>query len=116
MRLFKRVHASHVDVWESESAYVVLVDLPGVARESLRVVAESAEIHIECERRIQAPDAMSVWHTERKSGRFERWVPLGPAARPENAEARLENGVLEIRIPKGPNGNGEARVIDMIVK
>jgi HSP20 family protein len=96
-----------VDVWESDGAFTVLVDLPGVRRDSIRVIASSDAVAISGECRQDPPRDARIRREERRVGYFQRVIPLGQGARPENASVRLDAGVLEIRVPKGPGAKGE---------
>ncbi len=111
--LLRRPLRPRLDVWESDTAYTVVADLPGVPRDAIQVLAGSDRLVISGERPVDAPRDARAQREERRVGRFERTVQLGRDARPENANVRLEAGVLEIRIPKGPGARGEARKIDL---
>jgi HSP20 family molecular chaperone IbpA len=102
-----------VDVWEDESVFTVLMDIPGVSRDSIRVVAGGDEVAISGDRRRNLPRGARSCRSERTAGHFERIVHLGRAARPEHASVRLDAGVLEIRVPKGPGVNGEPTRIEL---
>lgn len=90
----------HVDINEREGKLVIDADLPGVRAEDFRVEIEDQALVLEGERRIQQDETRGgVRRFERTHGTFRRVIPLPQGANVEAAEARFENGVLEITIP-----------------
>lgn len=92
--------------------YVVLVDLPGVDRDSVKVTTLGGELTVSGERpRPELPEESEVLRTERGYGSFRRTVRLPPDIREEDVTARLEDGVLEIRLPrKSPSDAREVEI------
>ena len=92
--------------------YVVLVDLPGVERDRLKVTTLGGELTIAGERpRPELDEGSEVLRTERGYGSFRRTLRLPPDIREEDVSARLEEGVLEVRLPrKAPS---DARTVDI---
>jgi len=82
-----------VDLYASEAAYHVRMDLPGVPKETVQVSVENAILTVRAE------------HTEEGEGRSESFALVRSLAVPEDADsgavsAKLENGVLAITLPK----------------
>lgn len=95
-----------------EGGYAVRVDLPGIDRDSVRVTTLGGELTIAGERpRPELPEESEVLRTERGYGSFRRTLRLPPDVREDQVSARLEDGVLEVRLPrKAPS---EARTVDI---
>jgi len=90
----------NVDVEEHEDKIVVRADLPGIRPDDFRVDIEDDALVLQGERRIEREETHGgVRRVERSQGSFRRVIPLPQAANLEAAEARFENGVLEITIP-----------------
>jgi HSP20 family protein len=90
----------NVDVEEHEDKILVRADLPGVRPDDFRVDIEDDALVLQGERRIEREETHGgVRRVERTHGSFRRIIPLPQAANLEAAEARFENGVLEIQIP-----------------
>jgi HSP20 family protein len=90
-----------LNVWEDENAVYVETDLPGVPADKLDVsVTEGNQLTIQGER--PAPEvANAVWHRqERGSGTFTRAVTLPTLVNADKVEARFEQGVLKLTLPK----------------
>ena len=89
------------NVWEDETAFYVEADLPGVTPEKLDItVKEGTRLTISGERKqIDPPNA--VWHRqERFSGQFSREMTLPAPVDADKVEAKSENGVLKLTLPK----------------
>ena len=90
----------NVDVEEHEDKILVRADLPGIRADDFRVDIEDDALVLQGERRIEREETHGgVRRVERSQGSFRRIIPLPQAANLEAAEARFENGVLEITIP-----------------
>jgi HSP20 family protein len=90
----------NVDVEEREDRILVRADLPGLNREDFRVDIEDDALVLQGERRQVSEETRGgIRRSERSYGSFRRVIPLPPGANPEAADARFENGVLEIDIP-----------------
>ena len=94
---------------EETGAYVLTAEVPGVPRPSLKVRVESGRVIVEGDR-PQAPEMRrgQPLRVERSYGRFARSLPLPGAIDERSIEARLELGVLEVRLPKSARGRAAA--------
>ncbi|AZL54836.1 MULTISPECIES: Hsp20/alpha crystallin family protein [Aliarcobacter] len=90
-----------VNTREGEFAYHVDVDLPGVKKEDIKVDINKNILTISGERKtkdeIKKEDYYKV---ETYFGKFSRSFTLPENADVENIEAKSDNGVLEVVIPK----------------
>jgi HSP20 family protein len=77
----------------------VVVELPGVAPESVRVVVGERVIAIAGERARPTMPGRVYQQMEIEYGPFERQVRLVEDVDPERARARFEQGVLTIELP-----------------
>lgn len=95
--------APRVDLAESEDAYKVHMDLPGLDKNDLEINYHERTLSVSGERTMQeAEEGTNFSRIERSYGRFYRSFSLPKAADSENIEATYDNGVLDIRIPKTP--------------
>jgi HSP20 family protein len=86
------------DVFEDEHEVVVVVALPGVADEQVRVTPEGGVLVIEAERPPPFGAACAaVRQLEIPYGRFERRIPL-PPGRWEHGTRELTHGCLVVRL------------------
>lgn len=87
------------DVHESEEAYTLALDLPGITRESLDVSLDDGRLMIRGER-AGAPEGVHARRTERPAGRFVRSFTLPEAVDRQSIAADYKDGVLQLRLPK----------------
>jgi HSP20 family protein len=90
-----------MNVWADDHAVYAEVDLPGIDVEKLDVsVTEGNRLTIQGERPVvEVPNA--VWHRqERGHGTFTRELTLPTLVDADKVEAKYENGVLRLTLPK----------------
>jgi HSP20 family protein len=93
--------APALDVYETDDALEITVDLPGVEPAAVRVIGKGDSVLIAGEKAARRARRESSFHlVERGYGRFARVVRLGRACDTANARATLANGELRISIPK----------------
>jgi len=98
-----------VDFRETDEAYVIETDLPGVAAEEVTVEVEGPYVVLKGERHTEhEATEKGVKRTERAYGTFYRRVALPEAAKAEDAEARYVNGVLTVIVPKAEEAKAKA--------
>lgn len=87
------------DLSETEDAYTVEVELPGVARDDITIDLSGTELVIEGERKEREREGWFRYRT-RSVGRFYYAVTLPRGIDPDGVEATLSKGVLTVRVPK----------------
>lgn len=87
------------DVAETEDAYVVDIELPGVRRKDVDVELRGDELVVTGELKERERKGL-LRRSTRRVGAFEYRVALPGALREEGVEATLANGVLTVRVPK----------------
>jgi HSP20 family protein len=96
------------DIARTDDAYLVRMDLPGVAREDLRVQVEGGALTIRGHKPSGGQQGLRALRSERRGGGFSRVVALPTDADPNRVAARLRDGVLTVRVarlqprPSGP--------------
>ncbi len=86
---------------EDEKAYYIEVDLPGVKKEDINVEVKDNILVISGERKFKKEEEDKGYkRVESFFGKFERRFTLPADADPERIEAKVEDGVLYITIPK----------------
>ena len=88
-----------VDLEEHDDAYVVEAELPGVKAENVNVELVGNELMITGEIKEKEHKG-TVRRQSRRTGRFDYRVSLPAHVDPEKVEAKLTDGVLEVRVPK----------------
>jgi HSP20 family protein len=91
----------HMDVKETDNAYVIEADLPGMTIENIDVQVESNRLFISGERKDeQSSQTGHYTHFERAYGKFQRTFTLPEAVNVDAVEAKYVNGVLTVSVPK----------------
>jgi len=90
-----------MNVWADEQAVYAEVDLPGVDVEKLEIsVTEGNKLSIQGERPV-LDLTNAVWHRqERGAGTFTRTLTLPTMVDANKVEAKYENGVLRLMLPR----------------
>jgi HSP20 family protein len=86
-----------VDIYETDSGYVLLADMPGVKAQGLEVVAERNELSI---RGRVEPSATDHDYKEFELADYERSFVLTEDLETSKVSATLRDGVLRVEIPK----------------
>lgn len=97
-----------VDVSETERAYTVKADIPGVKKEDIRVDVEGNQVSISAESKRESEEKQgeSVVRSERYYGRQSRSFSLPCEIDDAGAEAVYRDGVLELILPKKAGKSG----------
>jgi len=104
-----------VDLFESEGAIVVCVELPGVKPEHVEVTVRDGHLRVSGRKRKGAPRGpVSHLCSERSYGRFTRAVALRHPVRVEGATAELRDGLLTVRLPKLADRRGAEHRIEVM--
>jgi len=91
-----------LDVAESERAYTVKLDMPGVAKEDVKVSIEGKQITVQAqaERSDERKDGDRVVYRERAVTSYARSFSLPLEVDQAESGAKLEHGVLTLTLPK----------------
>jgi HSP20 family protein len=104
-RLFDHGHRAPwqpcTDISETDAAYVVEVDLPGMTMPDLSVRLEGTTVMIAGQRQSTHSDSVNQrTRVERPCGAFQRAFTLPTAVQRDAVQAIYANGVLTITVPK----------------
>jgi HSP20 family protein len=91
-----------IDLRETEQAYSVLVDLPGVAKEDIKITIDGKRVSIEAGARTTpaVAEGERVVLRERSTVAFARSFTLPVEVDDAASQAKLELGVLSLTLPK----------------
>ena len=90
-----------VNVWEDADAVHVEAELPGLDLKDLEIYVTSGnQLTIKGDRKRNVPEK-GVWHREERGfGNFTRTLTLPFQVNADKVEARFDNGVLLVTLPK----------------
>jgi HSP20 family protein len=90
-----------MDLVEEDEEFVLRADLPGVQEEDVNVELQDNVLTISGERKSESQRrSEGYYRVERAIGTFSRSLTLPEGIDPESINASLNNGVLEVRVPK----------------
>jgi HSP20 family protein len=94
-----RIWTPRVDVEETDDAWIVEAELPGAKRKDINIEARDGELVISGE--IKERERKGVLRRRtRRLGQFEYRVVVPPDVDPGSVEASLDDGILNVRVPK----------------
>lgn len=102
-----------VDVSESEAAYDITVELPGIAEKDVTVTVDDGVLTISGEKRGEKDETKKNVHiSERSYGTFQRAFRLPADADDQKIAATCDKGVLKVSIPrtKQPKNAGARQI------
>ena len=90
------------DVRETEEGYEVDVDLPGFKKEEIHLDLQNGYLTISTEKTLENKEEQKgkVIRQERYSGAMQRSFYVGKHVTEEDIQAKYEDGVLSISVPK----------------
>lgn len=89
------------DLVETDKEWIVSMELPGVDKDDISLSVEGSYLKVKATRtREEASEGETYRHREISYGSYERRFKLGTDLKNENITAKLDNGILEVRIPK----------------
>jgi HSP20 family protein len=91
-----------MDVTEDDKAYCVKAEIPGARKEDISVSVDGNAVTISAETRREKEEKKgeTVIRTERYYGKQSRSFSLAKEIDSGKADAKYENGVLELTLPK----------------
>jgi HSP20 family protein len=90
-----------IDVMENDKDYQVVADLPGIKKDNINISVDDNELVIEAKQDEKKEEKKgSYYRCERYSGNYRRSILLSENVDRSNIDAKFEDGVLEITLPK----------------
>jgi HSP20 family protein len=91
-----------MDVTENDRGYQVSAELPGVKKEEINITINGNEVVVSAEVKPEkdADNGETVLRAERYYGKIQRAFSLGQEVDEATAQAKYNDGVLELTLPK----------------
>jgi HSP20 family protein len=91
-----------LDVAESDRAYTVKLEMPGVTKDDVKVSIEGRQVSVQAQaqRSEERKDGDRVVYRERSLSSYSRSFTLPLEVDQAEADAKLEHGVLTLTLPK----------------
>ena len=89
------------DVFEQNGNIMVKAELPGVSKDNINLTIEDGDLVLRAERKEESEvNEEQYVRMERQFGSLYRRLPLPAGINPDEIQANLTDGVLEVTIPK----------------
>lgn len=89
------------DVYEEDDSILLEMEIPGIRQEDLNITVENNVLTVSGERKHRESRKQERYHrTERFYGSFSRTFTLPATVDADQIEAKYENGVLSLKMPK----------------
>lgn len=102
LRGFEPEPRIRIDVSETDQSYQVRADIPGVKKEDVKVSIDGNVVSIRAEMKEEKEEQMAgnMMRSERHYGEMYRSFTLPQDVDEEKAEAKYQDGVLSLTLPK----------------
>ena len=89
-----------VDIYETKDDYFLTAHLPGVSKESVKIKLEDG--HLIIMGRISFDEALNRKYVLKETGlgNFYRRFKISESVNEQKIDAKLENGILNVQLPK----------------
>ena len=91
-----------IDLQESESGFKIVADVPGISAEDVELGFEKRKLTIKAKRKSNVPEGTKAWISERGEQVIDRSILLPCEIQDEAITASVNQGVLEVILPKSP--------------
>ena len=89
-----------VNIYETKDGYLLEAEMPGVSKEGLEITLEGTELTITGRRSDQAPNDADILFAESRPLNYRRVFELDPTVDTAKINAKMEQGVLVLTLPK----------------
>jgi HSP20 family protein len=110
----KLVASPAIDVAETDKAYEITAELPGIDQKNIEVNVANGGITIRGEKEQETEEKKKDYYlSERRYGSFERYFSLPEGVDADKIEASFKNGVLKVILPKTAEAQKPAKRIEV---
>ena len=91
-----------LDVAETEGGYIMTIDLPGVAKDDVKITIDGRRVSVnaQTQRNEEKKEGERVIYRERSSQSFARSFTLPEEVDQDASQAKLDSGVLSLTLAK----------------
>ena len=95
-----RYYVPYADIYETDDALRVVMEIPGVERKDVNVALENDVLRVDARIDFSKYEGMEPVYTEYNVGHYTRSFTLSNKVEQEHISAELEDGVLTLTLPK----------------
>jgi HSP20 family protein len=103
-----------MDVVESDKAYEITAELPGMGESDVEVVAANGVLTVKGEKKEEKEEKKKDYYlSERRYGSFERRLQIPEGVDADKIEATFKKGVLTVTLPKRPEAQKPVKKVEI---
>jgi HSP20 family protein len=95
-----RVFLPTSDIYETQDALTVILEMPGVEKSNVNVSVEDGLLHVDGRLDLSKYQGLQPLYTEYNIGHYSRSFQLSSKIDQSKIEAALKDGVLSLTLPK----------------
>jgi HSP20 family protein len=95
-----RYFVPYADIYETDDALCVVMEMPGVEKKDLNVALENSVLRVDGQINFSKYEGMEPVYTEYNVGHYARSFTLSNKVDQEQISAQLDDGVLTLTLPK----------------
>jgi HSP20 family molecular chaperone IbpA len=95
-----RFYVPYADIYETEQALCVVMEMPGVERKDIDIALENDVLRVEGRIDFSKYEGMEPVYTEYNVGHYTRSFALSNKIDRDSISAQLDDGVLTLTLPK----------------
>ena len=106
-----RYYIPYADIYETEEALAVVMEMPGVDKKDLDVQVKGRTLRLSGEKKVEFPEKAAVHRRERLAGRFDRALTLPVEINPDGVKAEYRDGILALFLPQAESAKAKSITI-----
>jgi len=95
-----RHYIPYADIYETDDALSVVMEMPGVERKDISVALENNVLRVDGQIDFTKYDGMEPVYTEYNVGHYTRSFTLSNRIDQDGISAQLDDGILTLKLPK----------------
>ena len=95
-----RIFVPTADIYETQDALTVILEMPGVEKENVNVGVENGLLHVEGRIDLSKYQGLQPLYIEYNIGHYSRSFQLSSKIDQGKIEAAMKDGVLSLTLPK----------------
>lgn len=103
--LIKTDFTCNCEVLEDAATYTFKFDMPGIKKEDVKVELDGNVMTVSAERMDEKKNGKKSRYSEVSYGSYQRSFTLPEAVKEEKIDAKFDNGVLTLTVPKAKSAN-----------
>jgi len=88
------------DIYETQDAYVLALDMPGVSKETISLVIENGSLVVRAPAEARDGPGAALMYREISGGVYQRSFTIGDGVDVDRVDARYKDGILNITMLK----------------